>query len=443
MESAHLDKPSSLPALAEALTIGDSSSPSSILSPASSAISTPTPSDDQDLSLAFSTPSGAPFKSRYGPSANPKKVAPFTFGQRLLSSEDNLWDYNAWDHATPDSEYLSHIATQIQTQKSNPVTPFDKKRFHAHPDKFWNKFYANNNVNFFKDRKWLGQEFPLLREACASEARPYRVLEVGAGAGNTLFPVLKQNQSEGFHITAADFSAVSVSLIQSQPAFVANHPKHVDAKVWDLADPDLAHLPCTPNSLDIIILIFVFSALAPWQWKTAVRNVERMLKPGGSVLFRDYGRGDLAQVRMKGGRWLGENFYVRGDGTRVYFFEEGEIRDIFEERKAAEEGMNVGPWGGKVDGNGCGKVAREEDSSSSSSSGGSRSGNAEVRPQENEELTSTSTPTESTPPPAESEETATRLLVSKIGTDRRMLVNRKRQLKMYRCWLQMQCAKEP
>lgn len=293
MESAHLDNPFSLPVSAETSSISEFSSPSSTASPAS-AISTPNPSADEDLSTAFSTPSGAPFKSRYGPSANPKKVPPFTFGQRLLSSEDNLWDYNAWDHATPDPEYLSHMATQILTQKSNPVNPFDKKRFHAHPDKFWNKFYTNNSVNFFKDRKWLGQEFPLLREACTPEARPYRVLEVGAGAGNTLFPVLKQNQSERFHITAADFSAVSVSLIRSQPAFIANHPQHVDAKVWDLADPDLTHLPCAPNSLDIIILIFVFSALAPWQWKTAVRNVKQMLKPGGSVLFRDYGRGDLA-----------------------------------------------------------------------------------------------------------------------------------------------------
>jgi tRNAThr (cytosine32-N3)-methyltransferase len=153
---------------------------------------------------------------------------------------------------------------------------------------------------------------------------------------------------------------------------------NIQADVWDVAGDGLPP-GLGESSVDIVVMIFIFSALSPSQWKKAVSNIYKVLKPGGEVLFRDYGRGDLAQVRFKRGRYLEENFYIRGDGTRVYFFGKDELVKIWSgnDRKAEE--------------------AQDENPS---------------------------------------------FEIVNLGIDRRLLVNRAKQLKMYRCWMQGRFRKQ-
>ncbi|KAK0610286.1 tRNA(Thr) (cytosine(32)-N(3))-methyltransferase [Lasiodiplodia hormozganensis] len=338
-----------------------------------------------------------PASSRsHDPSNNQKRSDPFQFGSRYLEEGDNIFEFNAWDHVEVDDAYREFAECQYSQQRENPVSDFDKQRFNGDPAKWWNLFYKNNQSNFFKNRKWLFQEFPVLEALTRKESPPTLMLETGAGAGNTAFPILKLNENPNFKIHACDFSKTAVDVMRRNEAY--DNGVKIQADVWDVAGEGDQSLPpgIQEGTVDVVLMVFIFSALAPSQWAQAVRNIYRVLKPGGYVLFRDYGRGDLAQVRFKKGRYLDENFYVRGDGTRVYFFEKEELEKI---------------WGGNL------KTLFAE----KEPNGGDAAEQMERLALDEKAPALEEVPT---------------FNIESIGVDRRMLVNRQRRLKMYRCWMQ-------
>jgi tRNAThr (cytosine32-N3)-methyltransferase len=188
--------------------------------------------------------------------------------------------------------------------------------------------------------------------------------------------------------------------------------KFVQADVWDVASENLPP-GIEEGTVDVVLMIFIFSALSPKQWEQAVRNIYRVLKPGGQVLFRDYGRGDLAQVRFKKGRYMQENFYVRGDGTRVYFFEKEELERI---------------WGGEN------AVLEKEERQATEPPKEEAVKDVKELEEQFKEAKIEDGEVNSEPLPEVIERPAFEII--HIGIDRRMLVNRQRKLKMYRCWMQ-------
>ncbi|KAI9851137.1 MAG: hypothetical protein M1838_004346 [Thelocarpon superellum] len=368
---------------------------------------------DPSISTTSSSPnadtpphSALPPSRSHDPNNNLKRSDPFQFGSRYLLADDDVFEFNAWDHVETDAEHRDYAEAQYAAQRASPVSDFDKKRFNAEPAKWWNQFYKNNSVNFFKDRKWLRQEFPALARATQADGGPITMLEVGAGAGNTAFPILAHNLNTRLKLHACDFSKKAVDLLRAHELY---DEKHIHAAEWDVAGHELPP-GLGAGSVDLVLMIFIFSALEPSQWRQAVRNIHTLLKPGGEVLLRDYGRGDLAQVRFRKGRYLEENFYVRGDGTRVYFFDRDELASIWEGNDPADTRAEPGTGTGI----------------------GTRNGTANAQGVDGDEKKEGKGVEDE-----EKKEGGAKLFEPlNLGVDRRLLVNRQRKLKMYRCWLQ-------
>ncbi|KAF2795627.1 methyltransferase [Melanomma pulvis-pyrius CBS 109.77] len=387
--------------------------------------SPPPTTEDTPESDAYGVPSTyapvrKPAARSHSPSNNQKRTDPFAFGSRFLEEGDNIFEFNAWDHVETDETYRQFSKEQYERQRQDPVSDFDRKRFNDNPEKWWNVFYKNNKTNFFKNRKWLSQEFPILDEITKEDSPPALVLEVGAGAGNSAFPILQKSRNKGLKIHACDFSKKAVELIRSHELY---NPEVIQADVWDVAaSPDSENGGLPPGieegSVDVVLMIFIFSALNPKQWNQAVRNIWKVLKPGGQVLFRDYGRGDLAQVRFKKGRWMEENFYVRGDGTRVYFFEQEELEHIWGRRKSEKEGETQDQASKETGGDVVSQVEKLALNSSIKEGGIPAQKHGGPSPEEKDD------------------ELVPSFDIVHFGVDRRMLVNRQRRLKMYRCWMQ-------
>ncbi|XP_041432297.1 tRNA N(3)-methylcytidine methyltransferase METTL2 [Xenopus laevis] len=275
------------------------------------------------------------------------------FGNRHLDDPSRVFQHNAWDNVQWSEEQESAAHKKVQENSVQPVPPEKQEEYENKASSFWDDFYTIHENRFFKDRHWLFTEFPELSSRSSTESQEghavqmngfqeetepgdvedtfpgasatYRIMEVGCGVGNTVFPILQNNTDPGLFVYCCDFSSTAVELVKSNELY---NPSRCFAFVHDVSDEQCS-FPVPEHSLDVIVLIFVLSAINPAKMQNVISRLGSLLKPGGCLLLRDYGRYDMAQLRFKKGRCLAENFYVRGDGTRVYFFTQDDLDSLF------------------------------------------------------------------------------------------------------------------
>uniref|UniRef100_A0A672Z577 tRNA N(3)-cytidine methyltransferase n=1 Tax=Sphaeramia orbicularis TaxID=375764 RepID=A0A672Z577_9TELE len=290
-------------------------------------------------------------------------------GSRILLNPDDIFKHNMWDHVQWTEEDKENACQKAKENSSEQIPLKEQGKFDIEACQYWDTFYETHQDKFFKNRKWLFLEFPellpsdaesqtrntltrqhehisstdLLRhsshhqESCKaadlennegpiqSSAFPgqhtsFKILEIKG----ILLIFLFDREKDAF-LYCCDFSPRAIQLVKEHPDY---DDSVCHAFVHNICE-EVASFPFPPQSLDVILAVFVLSSIHPERMQGVVNRLSTYLKHGGVFLFRDYGRYDFSQLRFKKGRCLSENFYTRGDGTCVYFFTKEEVHHLF------------------------------------------------------------------------------------------------------------------
>lgn len=245
-----------------------------------------------------------------------------------------------------ETERRNRIAALLKNNPRPASHSAVAKTFENNAGKHWDRFYQRNGNRFFKDRHYLGSEFPVLKEAGTV------FIECGCGVGNAILPLLDCNPS--ITVIGGDFAKTAVETMRRDERYCAAQSESVCegrvgrafSEVWDITvspfpgefrTPSGESKPFGSEFADAASLIFCLSAIPPQKHERAIRHVASCIKAGGQLLFRDYAENDDAQLNLlpgclkETGRVITDRTLVKQDGTICHYFAgEAEVRGLFE-----------------------------------------------------------------------------------------------------------------
>ena len=261
------------------------------------------------------------------------KVSPTKAPNTSSDGADILWESFDWD-PQEEAEVVQSLEKSQDRCKIDASLASKVQKDHD----AWDSFYSSHQTNFFKDRHYLGTAFP---EEFGSVTKPQVLVEVGCGVGNALLPILEEDNDRQedemlWKVYGLDLSSVAIELLKQDKRFIqASQRGRAFAFARDIVQG--APQECLQVG-DVASLLFCLSAIDPELQLQAVRNVASIVKPGGTIVFRDYGRLDESQVKLGSQRqkMMKENFYVKHDATKCYFFTTNDLERLFRDKAGLE-----------------------------------------------------------------------------------------------------------
>ncbi|KAJ3688890.1 hypothetical protein LUZ61_018054 [Rhynchospora tenuis] len=278
----------------------------------------------------------------------------------MTSSSEKEAEYHSsdfdWEELREEIEKIPslsyHLSPHVSasTSDASPVEADSWRRFHR----------RHSTARFFKERRYLLKEFPEL----LSGQDLVKVLEVGCGNGSTVLPILRARES--IVVYACDCSeeilekakeiVVTAKCITSNNRFVpfvldfnnnefpewlfctscqsSYSGKNASSDYTHESEASINSLTlegnrCCVVGVDFVTLIFTLSAVPFSKMPYVIQKCTSVLKPGGLILFRDYGVYDMTMLRFAPVQKVGFREYMRSDGTLSYFFSLDVTRDLF------------------------------------------------------------------------------------------------------------------
>ena len=185
-----------------------------------------------------------------------------------------------------------------------------------------NETESKNDQNTIENREISDQNSGKFNKEAESKRRK-TFLAIGCGVGNALFPLMEEMKNETYFY-AIDLSKRAIEFVQKNENY---DEKYCRAYVCDIVQNEFPN-EIKLNEINYSLMLFVLSSIHPSHYINVFYKIFQCLKNDGYLFFRDYGRYDLAQLRFKPRAKLSENFYVRDDGTRAYYFTIEELKKL-------------------------------------------------------------------------------------------------------------------